>query len=70
MDVRVGFLFASDGGGWAVAWEDLGFVGEGVEPCSDGAGELLEGATGEIGAADGACEEGVADEGEIGVGAI
>ncbi len=52
-------LFA-DGGIWAVTGNDLYLVGEGQESVADGVDELTGISSGEIGAADRACEEGIA----------
>ena len=61
----VGLAFFADGGGGAVAGEDAGGVGEGEEARVNGIEELPGVAAGEVGAADGAGEEGVSGEEEV-----
>ena len=54
--------FGADGGGWSVAGNDPGFVGEGQQAGVDGVDDLLEVAAGQVGAADAAGKERVAGE--------
>ena len=59
---KVFAFFAADGGVGAVAANDLGVFGERQELVVDGADDLASVAAGEIGAADGIAEEGVAGD--------
>ncbi len=51
---------------WAVPWVADGFRVEGVELGADGVVEDFETGSWEVGASDGAVEEGVSDEGVVG----
>ena len=58
----VGLAFFADGGQLAVAGDDYGFVGQSQDCVVEGAEDFWHGAAGEVGAADGAGEEGVAGD--------
>jgi len=59
---RVGLSLCANGGQWAVAGDDHGFVGQGQDRVVQGMQDLLHGTAGQIGAADGAGEESVAGD--------
>ena len=62
LDEWVGGSFFADGGGRAVARENSDIIGERVELGPDRIGECFKAGVGEVGASDGAGEEGIADE--------
>ncbi len=59
---RVGLAFLADRGELAVAGDDYGFIRQGQDCVVQGAQDFLHRSAGEIGAADGAGEEGVAGD--------
>lgn len=65
MEEGVGLALFADGGSGAVAGEDTGVLGEREEAVVDGTEELGGVASGEVGATDGADEEGVPGEQEV-----
>ena len=56
------FCVRANGGGWAVAGDDFGFVGQGEQAGLDGVDDLVVVAAGQVGPADAAGEECVSGE--------